>query len=104
MLGLESSIVLTRISRADVPVEAMFSALDGQRFEVDGDPCKVEVYGIFDDGGHRWVQLALAGQRHQMVTLRLAAAENPDCALVSLAVKRGFTLLENALARRKQNS
>jgi hypothetical protein len=68
--------------------EAAFRALDGHDFQFDGGACHVEVYGIFDDGDHRWVQLALDGDRQQMLTLRIEAQskDKPDCTLVSLAL------------------
>ncbi len=68
--------------------EVAFRTLDGHDFEFDGGACHVEVYGIYDDGDRRWVQLALAGDRHQMLTLRILAKDKPDCALISLAVTR----------------
>jgi hypothetical protein len=68
--------------------EAVFRTLDGHDFEFDGGACHVEVYGVFDDGEHRWVQLALDGDRQQMLTLRIEAQakDKPDCTLVSLAL------------------
>jgi len=67
--------------------EAAFRTLDGHDFVFDGGACHVEVYGIFDDGDHRWVQLALDGDRQQMLTLRIEAQakEKPNCTLVSFA-------------------
>jgi len=50
---------------------SIFEALDGHDFEFDGCACHVEVYGVFDEGDHRWVQLALDGYGHQMLTVRL---------------------------------
>jgi hypothetical protein len=64
----------------------VFHVLDGHDFDFDGSHCHVEVYGVFDDGDDRWVQLALEGQEHRMVTLKIAAREVPVCSLVSLAV------------------
>ena len=65
--------------------EAVFRVLNGHEFQFDGDPCLVEVFGVYDDGEHRWVQLALDGdQHHRLVTLRLSTTNCRDCALVSL--------------------
>jgi len=65
--------------------EAVFRVLNGREFQFDGDPCLVEVFGVYDDGKHRWVQLALdGGQHHRLVTLRLSTTNCRDCALVSL--------------------
>ena len=67
--------------------EAVFQVLDGHDFDFEGTHCHVEVYGVYDDGEYRWVQLALEGQQHRMVTLKIAAPrEVPVCSLVSLAV------------------
>ena len=85
VLGFASPTALCQASHADGPLESVFEALDGREFEIDGAACHVEVYGIWDDGGHRWVQLALDGNRHQMLTLRLREPEDPECALVSAA-------------------
>lgn len=82
--GLVVSVVR---SGTGVPSEAVFHALDGHRFEIDGGACNVEVYGVYDDGGRRWVQLALEGERRRMVTVRVDADLQPECALVSLAMK-----------------
>jgi hypothetical protein len=69
--------------------EVAFRALDGRSFEFDGDACHVEVYGIYDDGDRRWVQLALDGDRPHMLTLRIVRTTDcPDCSLVSLAVRQ----------------
>ena len=67
--------------------ESVFHVLDGHDFDFEGTHCHVEVYGVYDDGEYRWVQLALDGQQHRMVTLKIAAPrEVPVCSLVSLAV------------------
>ena len=72
MPGIQASIGQFKVS-PDLPLDTVFHALDGQDVHIDGDACQVEVYGIYDDGGKRWVQLALAGQRPRMMTLRLGA-------------------------------
>ncbi len=82
---LHAPLALCDAGPTDGPPEAVFQALDGQECEIDGTPCHVEVYGVWDDGGHRWVQLAVDGT--QMLTMRLRDALDPECALVSNAVK-----------------
>ena len=84
VIGLVMSVAR---SGTGVPSEALFQALDGHRFEIDGGACDVAVYGVYDYGGHRWVQLALADERERMVTLRVDANQGIECALVSLAMK-----------------
>lgn len=82
--GLVTSVVR---SGTGVPSDAVFRALDGHQFDFDGSTCHVEVYGVYDAGDRRWVQLALADERERMVTLRVDANHGIECALVSLAVK-----------------
>jgi len=60
-----------RASVPGVPLDTVFRALDGRDLDVDGDACHVAVCGIYDAGGQRWVQLALAGSRPLMLTIRL---------------------------------
>ena len=66
-------------------MESIIEALDGREFEIEGAACHVEVYGVWDEGGRRWVQLALDGERPRMLTLRLSAPQERECALVSVA-------------------
>jgi len=80
---------MARLLRTESPVQgepsdALFRALDGHEFSFEGDSCQVEVFGVYSDGEHRWVQLALDGEQHQkLVTLRLSTTNCGDCALVS---------------------
>ena len=53
--------------------DVVFAALDGRDLVVSGSEWHVEVYGICEQAGRRWIQLALDGPRHHMVTLALAA-------------------------------
>jgi len=71
--GIQSSIPEFRAGRRDLSPDTVFRALDGQDIDCDGDACQVEVCGIYDDGNQRWVQLALAGKRPRMMTIRLGA-------------------------------
>lgn len=59
----------TRVSAPD----RVFAALDGRDLMVSGIRWHVEVYGIAEQAGRRWIQLAVDGPRHHMVTLALAA-------------------------------
>jgi hypothetical protein len=67
--------------------DRIFHVLDGQNLEFEGRPCRVQIYGVYCDGDQRWVQLALADDRNQMLTLRIRAKDSPDCDLVSLATE-----------------
>jgi len=55
--------------------DRFFSALDGRNVVVSGARWHVEVYGICEQSGRRWIQLAVDGPRHHMLTLVLAADE-----------------------------
>jgi hypothetical protein len=52
---------------------ALFAALDGRQVSVSGRKVRLEVYGVWDDLGRRWVQLGLHGRPLRVLTLRLAA-------------------------------
>lgn len=73
VFGIQSSIPEFKASRRDLPSETVFRALDGQDVDVDGVACQVKVCGIYDAGGHRWVQLSLGGKQPRMMTIRLGA-------------------------------
>ena len=73
MSGIQSSIPEFKVGHGDLSRDTVFLALDGQDIDCDGDACHVEVCGIYDDGDHRWVQLALAGKRPRMMTIKLGA-------------------------------
>ncbi len=53
--------------------ERLFAALDGRNLLVSGQAWHLEVYGICEEAGRRWVQLAIDGPQHYMLTLALAA-------------------------------
>jgi hypothetical protein len=86
MLGLQSAIDNARAGRDQaVPTEQMFRALDGVHVEVDGDECVVEVFGVLDEAGRRYVQIALDGPHPRMFTVMLDPADDLSVALISLA-------------------
>jgi hypothetical protein len=61
------------MSPAGVPtVERLFESLDGRDLIVRGEAWRIEVYGICEDAGRRWVQVAIDGPQHHMLTLALA--------------------------------
>jgi hypothetical protein len=57
-----------KLSRA----ERLFAALDGRDLVVSGQAWHLEVYGICEEAGRRWIQLAVVGPHHHMLTLALA--------------------------------
>jgi hypothetical protein len=52
--------------------ERLFAALDGRDLVVRGEAWHLEVYGICEEAGRRWIQLAVDGPHHHMLTLALA--------------------------------
>lgn len=52
--------------------EGLFSALDGRELKVLGRHWHIEVFSVCELGGCRYVQLALHGDAHYMLTLRVA--------------------------------
>jgi hypothetical protein len=49
----------------------VFAALDGKDLVVSGSRWHVEVYGISEQAGRRWIQLAVDGPEHHMLTVAL---------------------------------
>jgi len=52
--------------------ERMFAALDGRDLLVRGQAWHLEVYGICEEAGRRWIQVAVDGPHHYMLTIALA--------------------------------
>jgi hypothetical protein len=68
---------LARNDLAEKPVhlpkaERLFAALDGRDLLVRGQAWHLEVYGICEEAGRRWIQVAVDGPHHYMLTLALA--------------------------------
>jgi hypothetical protein len=55
-------------------IDAVFKAFDGNDYLIDGRSYRVNVYGVFDDGHYKWVQLAVCGARRSLVTLCFGTA------------------------------
>ena len=62
----------------------VFELLDGPSVVVSGRSWRVEVFSVFDDAEHRWIQLALDGPDHYMVTLRLEPGASSDSARLAI--------------------
>ncbi len=58
--------------------QRLFAALDGRDLLINGQSWHLEVYGVLEDAGRRWVQLAVDGPTHQMLTLALAARSSVE--------------------------
>jgi hypothetical protein len=54
-----------------VQPERLFSDLDGHDLKIAGRRWHVEVYGVCDQGDHRWLQLSLRGRGRHMITVTL---------------------------------
>jgi hypothetical protein len=73
-----------RATVAAPDTDQLFQALDGRHVDVLGAPQQIDVYAVFDGGGHRWVQVLLAGRSRIMVTLKLALGDGVAEALSAL--------------------
>jgi hypothetical protein len=60
------------VRRSAPMAERLFASLDGRDLVVGGQAWHIEVYGICEDAGRRWVQMASDGPQHHMLTLVLA--------------------------------
>jgi hypothetical protein len=69
----------------DWQAQRLFTELDGRDLQVNGESWHLEVYGILEDAGKRWVQLALDGPTHQMLTLALAARSSVEQVIRALS-------------------
>jgi hypothetical protein len=65
--------------------ECLFAALDGRDVTVKGEAWHVQVYGICEEAGRRWIQLAVDGPHHHMLTLVLATRHDVGQALRSVS-------------------
>ncbi|HUL72419.1 MAG TPA: hypothetical protein VLT86_04920 [Vicinamibacterales bacterium] len=65
--------------------ERLRAGLDGRAVTVSGRNWRIEVYSVSDWSGRRWVQLALEGDPHYMLTLNLSAGAGVQRALAALA-------------------
>jgi hypothetical protein len=71
--SLASHEMPVRRKPAAYGAERLFSALDGRDLLVRGQAWHLEVYGICEEAGRRWIQLAIDGPHHYMLTVALAA-------------------------------
>jgi hypothetical protein len=68
-----------------VDPERLFAGLDGRAVTVAGDDWRVNVFGVLDQAGRRWVQVALNGSKYYMLTLCLAPGDGVPQALLALS-------------------
>jgi len=60
--------------------------LDGRDLLAAGAWWRVQVFGIVDEAGYHWLQLAILGPRRYVLTLRLHHHDGPGSALGTLAL------------------
>jgi len=65
--------------------ERLHEDLDGRTVTVLGQVWRLQVYSVLDYAGRRWVQLALEGEPHYMLTLNLAVGAGAQRTLMALA-------------------
>ena len=82
-LGPDAAAEATALARTATQDE-LFLMLDGVDAILGGDQWRLEVYGVVDEPGSRWLQLGLAGPRRHMVTLRIGPGEGAESALARL--------------------
>jgi hypothetical protein len=64
--------------------ERLWEALEGRAITVLDQSWRVMVYSVLDYAGRRWVQLALEGEPHYMLTLNLAVGAGTQRTLMAL--------------------
>jgi len=65
--------------------ERLREDLEGRAVTFHGQSWRLEVYSVLDYAGRRWVQLALEGEPHYMLTLNLAVGAGAQRTLMALA-------------------
>ena len=65
--------------------ERLFAGLDGCALRVGAAEWRVQVYGVIDEAGRRWVQLTLDGARPRVLTLKLRKSNSPTEAVQVLS-------------------
>jgi hypothetical protein len=73
------------ITERVVQPERLRAALEGRAVTVSDQSWRLEVYSVTDRDGRRWVQLALEGEPHYMLTLNLTMGAGAQRALNALA-------------------
>lgn len=76
---------LPPVTERIVRPERLRAALEGRAVTVSDRSWRLEVYSVSDRDGRRWVQLALEGEPHYMLTLSLTMGAGANRALNALA-------------------
>ena len=73
------------MSASRVSPDDLFQELDGHRLSTNGRDWDVRVFSVTDANDSRWIQLALEGQEHKVLTLRLAPTQDSRYAFDALS-------------------
>jgi hypothetical protein len=74
-------------SRAPLDHQALFGILDGRTISALGHTWRVRVHGVWDQQGHRWIQLSLHGasqEPERVLTIGVSPTEGGDQILENL--------------------
>ena len=89
----------TALARDVTSAHELFAELDGTDFVAAGQTWHIEIYGVLDDHGYRWIQLGLSGPRTDLATLRLVEGAGAQHAVVALTA----WLVQRAIGRNVLN-
>jgi hypothetical protein len=62
----------------------LFLTLDGRHAAALGQEWRIEVYGIHEKAGCRWVQLTVSGRSRQILTVAMAPTDGVQHVLMAL--------------------
>lgn len=65
--------------------DELFDQLDGRHANVLGSRWQIEVCGIHQDGGRRWVQLSVTGLPESALTVALAPRDGVQHVLLAVS-------------------
>jgi hypothetical protein len=68
-----------------VPADRLFVALDGRDLTIAGGRWRIEVFSVSECGGYRWLQLALSGEKHGMLTLKVSPSDGAGRVLMGIS-------------------
>ena len=68
-----------------VPADRLFVALDGRDLTIGGGQWRIEVFSVSECDGDRWVQLALSGEKHGMLTMKVSTSDGAGRVLLGIS-------------------
>jgi len=74
-----------------VPADRLFGALDGRDLTIAGGRWRIEVFSVSECDGHRWVQLALSGEKRGMLTMKVSPSDGAGRVLMGISSWIGDT-------------